>query len=65
MQIAKDGEIEKLSAEVKEMHNSKRQLMQVVEHKELELREKNATIKSYLDKIVSDLVLVFLYLLAQ
>ena len=36
-----------------ELHKSKRQLIELVEQKDLELSEKNANIKSYLDKIVS------------
>ncbi|XP_030471618.2 nuclear-pore anchor isoform X1 [Syzygium oleosum] len=51
--MEKDGQIERLATEVSELHKSKRQLMELVEHKGLELSEKNATIKSYLDKIVS------------
>lgn len=50
--IGKDGEIERLSTEVSELHKSKRQLMELLENKDLEISEKNATIKSYLDKIV-------------
>ncbi|XP_057958216.1 nuclear-pore anchor [Malania oleifera] len=51
--IGKDGEIERLSTETSELHKSKRQLMELVEQKDLEISEKNATIKSYLDKIVN------------
>lgn len=36
-----------------ELHKSKRQLIELVEQKDLEISEKNATFKSYLDKIVS------------
>lgn len=44
-----------------ELHKSKRQLIELNEQKDLELSEKNATIKSYLDKIVSlSLSLLFL-----
>lgn len=50
--IEKDGEIEKLTREATELHKSKRQLMEILEAKDLEISEKNATIKSYLDKIV-------------
>jgi nucleoprotein TPR len=39
--------------EVSELHKSKRQLIELVEQKDLEISEKNATLKSYLDKIVS------------
>lgn len=52
-QIGKDGEIERLSLETVELHKSKRQLLELVEQKDAEIREKNATIQSYLDKIVS------------
>lgn len=51
--IEKDGEIERLSTEESELHKSKRQLLELLEHKDLEISEKNATIKSYLDKIVN------------
>ncbi|XP_059455352.1 nuclear-pore anchor isoform X2 [Corylus avellana] len=51
--IGKDGEIERLTMEVSELHKSKRQLIELVEQKDLEISEKNATIKSYLDKIVN------------
>ncbi|KAF5728140.1 hypothetical protein HS088_TW21G00283 [Tripterygium wilfordii] len=51
--IGKDGEIERLTREVSELHKSKRQLIELVEQKDLEISEKNATIKSYLDKIVN------------
>nr|POF20463.1 nuclear-pore anchor [Quercus suber] len=51
--IGKDGKIEKLATEVSELHKSKRQLIELVEQKDLEISEKNATIKSYLDKIVN------------
>ncbi|XP_019183397.1 PREDICTED: nuclear-pore anchor isoform X3 [Ipomoea nil] len=53
LSIGKDGEIERLSTEVSELHKSKRQLMELLENKDLEISEKNATIKSYLDKIVT------------
>ncbi|KAB1204460.1 Nuclear-pore anchor [Morella rubra] len=49
--IGKDGEIERLTAEVSELHKSKRQLIELVEQKDLEISEKNAATKSYLDKI--------------
>lgn len=51
--IGKDGEIERLATEVSELHKSKRQLIEMVAQKDLEISEKNATIKSYLDKIVN------------
>lgn len=38
--------------EVAEHQKSKRQLLELVEQKDIEIAEKNATIKSYLDKIV-------------
>ncbi|CAL0335128.1 unnamed protein product [Lupinus luteus] len=50
--VEKDREIERLSTEVAELHKSKRQLIELNGQKDLELSEKNATIKSYLDKIV-------------
>ncbi|XP_047326588.1 nuclear-pore anchor-like [Impatiens glandulifera] len=51
--IAKDGDIERLSTEVTELHKSKSQLMELIEHKDTEISEKNATIKSYHEKIVN------------
>ncbi|XP_011012854.1 PREDICTED: nuclear-pore anchor [Populus euphratica] len=51
--IGKDGEIERLTMEVSELHKSKRQLMELVEQKDLEISEKNATFNGYLDKIVN------------
>ncbi|KAI4333246.1 hypothetical protein L6164_018080 [Bauhinia variegata] len=50
--VEKHGEMERLRTEMGELHKSKRQLIELVEQKDLELSEKNATIKSYLDKIV-------------
>lgn len=50
--IEKDGEIERFKTEVSELHKSKRQLIELVERKDLEISEKNATIKSYMDRIV-------------
>ena len=41
-----------MRTEVAELHKSKRQLLELNEQKDLELSEKNATMKSYLDKIV-------------
>ncbi|KAG1327010.1 hypothetical protein COCNU_01G009440 [Cocos nucifera] len=49
--VEKDGKIERLSLETVEQHKSKRQLLELVEQKDAEIREKNATIQSYLDKI--------------
>ncbi|KAA8523384.1 hypothetical protein F0562_009807 [Nyssa sinensis] len=51
--IGKDGELERLSTEASEVHKSKRQLIELLEQKDLEISEKNTTIKSYLDKIVN------------
>ncbi|XP_051134756.1 nuclear-pore anchor isoform X2 [Andrographis paniculata] len=51
--IEKDGEIERLTTEASELHKSKRQLMELLEQKDLEIGEKNATTKSYLDKIIN------------
>ncbi|XP_073125312.1 nuclear-pore anchor [Henckelia pumila] len=51
--VEKDGLIERLKLEGSELHKSKRQLMDILEQKDLEISEKNATIKSYLDKIVN------------
>ncbi|KAK3218786.1 hypothetical protein Dsin_012756 [Dipteronia sinensis] len=51
--IGKDGGIERISTEVSELHKSKRQLMGLVEEKDWQISEKNATIKTYLDKIVN------------
>ncbi|WJX72066.1 hypothetical protein P8452_55984 [Trifolium repens] len=50
--VEKDREIERLKTEVSELHKSKRQLIEVNEQKDLEISEKNTTIRSYLDKIV-------------
>lgn len=38
--------------DVAELHKSRRQLMELVEQKDLQHSEKNATVKAYLDKIV-------------
>jgi nucleoprotein TPR len=51
--IYKDGEIERLSVEASELHKSKRQLIELLEQKDLEISEKNSTSKGYLDKIVN------------
>ncbi|GAB2250736.1 hypothetical protein Droror1_Dr00016986 [Drosera rotundifolia] len=51
--VEKDGENERIRAEVSQLHASRRQLMELVEQKDAEISEKNATIKSYLDKIVN------------
>lgn len=55
--IGKDGEIERLSREISELHKSKRQLMELLEQKDIEINEKNITVKNYLDKIVRQLLL--------
>lgn len=60
LQIGKDGEIERLIVELNELQKSKRQSLELLEQKDAEIREKNSTIQSYLDKIVS-LTMVFLY----
>lgn len=51
-QIGKDGDIERIATEKNELRKSNRQLMELLEQKDAEISEKNATIKSYLDKIV-------------
>ncbi|XP_017246797.1 nuclear-pore anchor isoform X3 [Daucus carota subsp. sativus] len=51
--IEKDGEIERLNTEASEFHKSKRQLLELLEQKDIEISEKNVTMKSYLDKIVN------------
>nr|XP_027063206.1 nuclear-pore anchor [Coffea arabica] len=52
LSTGKDGDIERLSTEASELHKSKRQLIELLEQKELEISEKSSIIKSYLDKIV-------------
>ncbi|KAL5972515.1 hypothetical protein ACLOJK_039319 [Asimina triloba] len=49
--IGKDGEVERLSVEASEIQKSKRQLLEMLEHKDSEIAEKDSTIQSYLDKI--------------
>ncbi|XP_074586874.1 nuclear-pore anchor-like isoform X2 [Curcuma longa] len=51
--IAKDGDIERLSLEAQELGKSKRHLLDLLEQKDAEIREKNATVQSYLDKIIN------------
>ncbi|KAJ6817739.1 nuclear-pore anchor [Iris pallida] len=51
--IGKDGEIERLKLESAELQKSKRHLLELIENKDAEIRERNATIQSYLDKIVN------------
>ncbi|KAF3329142.1 nuclear-pore anchor isoform X2 [Carex littledalei] len=50
--IGKDGESERLTVELNELQKSKRQSLELLEQKDAEIREKNSTIQSYLDKIV-------------
>ncbi|KAJ3700618.1 hypothetical protein LUZ61_004323 [Rhynchospora tenuis] len=50
--IGKDGEMERLTVELAELQRSKRQSLELLEQKDTEIREKNTTIQSYLDKIV-------------
>lgn len=59
LQIGKDGEIERLIVELKELQKSKRQSLELLEQKDAEIQEKNSTIQSYLDKIVSLTMLFF------
>lgn len=51
-QIKHHSTTERLSFELGELSKSKRELLEVVEHKNTELDEKNALIKSYLTKVV-------------
>ncbi|XP_056846253.1 nuclear-pore anchor-like isoform X2 [Raphanus sativus] len=50
--IEKDGELERVTTEMSELHKSKRQLMELLEQRDSEISEKNSNIKSYLEKIV-------------
>lgn len=50
--IGKDGEIEKLSLEAAELRISKRRLLELVEQKDAEIKERNDTIQNYVDKII-------------
>jgi hypothetical protein len=54
-QIAKDGEVERLKVEISELHKSKCQSLELIEQRDIEIREKDGVIKSYYDKIVSSL----------
>ncbi|PKU66180.1 Nuclear-pore anchor [Dendrobium catenatum] len=45
--IGKDGEIEKLSLEVAELHVSKRQLLELVNQKDAEIRERNSYVSDF------------------
>ncbi|GJP70929.1 hypothetical protein CLOP_g1822, partial [Closterium sp. NIES-67] len=51
--IQGDGERERLKAELAEAQTSRRDIVDVIERKNLEIDEKNASLKSYLDKIVA------------
>ncbi|XP_077232792.1 nuclear pore anchor [Tasmannia lanceolata] len=51
--IGKDGDAERLSVEISELHKSKRQLLDLLDQRDSEIAEKNTTIKGYLDKIVN------------
>ncbi|CAM6117186.1 unnamed protein product [Calypogeia fissa] len=51
--IRHHSELERLSFELGEVRKSKRDLLEIVDQKNAELDEKNASIKSFLDKIVS------------
>lgn len=51
-QIKHHSTTERLSFELGELSKSKRELLEVVDHKNTELDEKNASIKSYLTKVV-------------
>ncbi|KAL6912153.1 hypothetical protein ACP4OV_000958 [Aristida adscensionis] len=51
--IAKDGEIERLKVEISELHKSKSQSLELIEHREAEIKEKDGIIQSYYDKIVN------------
>ena len=65
MQIEKDGELERMTTEMSELHKSKRQLMELLEQKDSEISEKNANIKSYLEKIVSEAASITLLLIKE
>ncbi|KAG0470637.1 hypothetical protein HPP92_017337 [Vanilla planifolia] len=51
-EIGKDGEIERLSLEVAELQKSRRHFLDLVEQKDAEIRERDTTIQSYINKIV-------------
>ncbi|WZZ67059.1 hypothetical protein YC2023_078429 [Brassica napus] len=63
--IEKDGELERMTTEMSELHKSKRQLMELLEQKDSEISEKNSNIKSYLEKIVSDAASITLLLIKE
>uniref|UniRef100_A0A7I4FVD3 Nucleoprotein TPR/MLP1 domain-containing protein n=1 Tax=Physcomitrium patens TaxID=3218 RepID=A0A7I4FVD3_PHYPA len=50
--IKHNSTTERLSCEVGELSKIKRELLEVIEHKRLELEEKNSSIKTYLNKVV-------------
>eukprot|EP00899_Mesostigma_viride_P025375 jgi/Mesvir1/6021/Mv00765-RA.1 len=51
--VEKDGEIERRGVEIRELHSSKRSVLDLLEEKNVEIRGKNEAIKNYLDKIES------------
>ncbi|XP_051192619.1 nuclear-pore anchor isoform X1 [Lolium perenne] len=51
--IAKDGEVERLKVEISELHKSKCQSLELIEQRDIEIREKDGVIKSYYDKILN------------
>jgi nucleoprotein TPR len=42
--------------EISELHKSKCQSLELIEQRDIEIKEKDGTIQSYYDKIVSSLV---------
>ncbi|KAM0835139.1 hypothetical protein ACQ4PT_063130 [Festuca glaucescens] len=51
--IAKDGEVERLKVEISELHKSKCQSLELIEQRDIEIREKDGVIQSYHDKILN------------
>ncbi|KAJ7568538.1 hypothetical protein O6H91_01G036800 [Diphasiastrum complanatum] len=51
--MKQDNNVEHLSFELKGVQKAKRELLELVEQKSLELDEKNGSIKAYLEKVVS------------
>ncbi|GBG81737.1 hypothetical protein CBR_g33916 [Chara braunii] len=51
--VRRDGEAERHQVEIAELHRGKRELLELTEHKNAELDEKNSSIKAYLEKIVA------------
>jgi nucleoprotein TPR len=45
-----------LKVEISELHKSKCQSLELIEQRDIEIKEKDATIQSYYDKIVSSLI---------